>query len=85
MAWRWLIVESASRDLKKLDRRIAERIAKKLDFWMESGEPLRFAENLTNSELGEYRFRVGNYRIIFEVDGENVVILAVGHRREIYK
>lgn len=85
MAWRWLIVKSASRKLEKLDRQIAERIVKKLDFWMESGDPLRFAENLTNSELGEYRFRVGDYRIIFDVEGENIVVLVVKHRREIYK
>lgn len=85
MAWRWLIVKSASRNLEKLDRQIAERIVKKLDFWMESGDPLRFAENLTNSGLGEYRFRVGDYRIVFDVEGEKIVVLVVGHRREIYK
>ncbi|MBI5356784.1 type II toxin-antitoxin system RelE/ParE family toxin [Candidatus Collierbacteria bacterium] len=85
MAWQWLIVKSAAGDLKKLDRQIAVRIAKKLDFWVESGDPLRFSENLTNSELGEYRFRVGDYRIIFGVEGENIVVLAVGHRKEIYK
>ena len=85
MAWRWSIVKSAAGDLKKLDRQIAVRIAKKLDFWAESGGPLRFAENLTNSELGEYRFRMGDYRIIFDVEEESIIVLAVGHRREIYK
>lgn len=85
MAWRWLIVKSASRNLEKLDRQIAKRIVKKLDFWIESGDPLKFAEYLTNSELGEYRFRVGDYRITFDVEGENIVVLVVKHRREIYK
>lgn len=85
MAWRWQIVKSASRALDKLDRKTSQRIAKRLDFWVASGDPLWFAESLTNSELGEYRFRVGDYRIIFDVEGETIVVLAVGHRREIYK
>lgn len=85
MAWRWRIVKSASRALEKLDRKNSQRIAGKLDFWVASSAPLWFAETLTNSELGEYRFRVGDYRIIFDVEDETIVVLAVGHRREIYK
>lgn len=85
MAWRWVADHKAGRELKKLPRDISVRIVKKLDFWVDSGEPLAFAEGLTNSELGSYRFRVGSYRIAFDVEGETIVILALGHRREIYK
>ncbi len=85
MAWQWSTVKSASRDLKELDISISKRIAKKLDFWVKSDNSLQFAENLTNSELGEYRFRVGDYRIIFDVEGKNIVVLSIGHRKEIYK
>ena len=57
----------------------------KLDFWVASGKPLEFAEPLTDYELGAYGFRVGDFRIVFDVEGETVVVLAVGHRREIYR
>lgn len=35
--------------------------------------------------MGAYRFRIGDYRIIFNIEGENIVILRVGHRKSIYK
>lgn len=33
----------------------------------------------------EYRLRVGNYRILFEVEGSNVVIYRIRHRKDIYR
>jgi mRNA interferase RelE/StbE len=33
----------------------------------------------------EYRLRVGNYRVLFEVEGSNVVIYRIRHRKDIYK
>ena len=85
MAWKWEIIGSARRELGKLDRQMARRIMEKLDFWVASGKPLEFAEPLTDYELGAYGFRVGDFRIVFDVEGETVVVLAVGHRREIYR
>ena len=43
------------------------------------------AERLTEPELGSYRFRVGDYRVIFDLEGDEIVVLRVGHRREIYR
>ncbi len=83
--WTWEFTRKSKRQFINLENQVKKRIVSKLDFWVESGDPLWFAENLTNSELGGYRFRVGDYRIIFDVEGENIVVLAVGHRREIYK
>ena len=85
MAWKWGFTKKSEDQFKKLDNQIKKRIEEKLDFWMQSGMPLEFAENLTNYELGSYRFRVGDYRITFDVEEETIVVLAVGHRREIYK
>jgi mRNA interferase RelE/StbE len=34
---------------------------------------------------GEYRIRVGNYRVVFELAGDEATILEVGHRREVYR
>lgn len=35
--------------------------------------------------LGTYRYRIGDYRVIFDMDGKKVVILRIGHRREVYR
>jgi mRNA interferase RelE/StbE len=73
----------ADRDIQKLDEFTKKRIGKALLRYKES--PLRYAEKLTNSRLGDYRFRVGDYRIIFDIEGNKIVVLRVGHRKDIYK
>lgn len=83
--WSWEFTKKSKRQFIKLDRQVKKRVVEKLDFWVASGDPLQFAELLTNSELGDYRFRIGSYRVIVDVEGETIVVLAVGHRREIYK
>lgn len=85
MVWRWETVGKARKGFAKLDGVVARRIAEKLDFWVRSEKPLDFAEPLKDFELGSYRFRVGDYRIVFDVEGETIVVLSVGHRKEIYR
>ncbi len=85
MAWQWIIDGKAAKNLKKLPKDVKLRIINKLDFWVSSGKPLEFAENLHDFELGSYRFRIGDYRVAFDVEEETIVVLAVGHRRDIYK
>ncbi len=38
-----------------------------------------------NSSLGSYRFRIGDFRVIFDIEKDEIVVLRVGHRREIYR
>lgn len=85
MAWTWEFTKKSEKQFEKLDNEVKKRIEAKLDFWVSSGTPLKFTDTLTNYELGSYRFRVGSYRIGFDVEDETIVVLAVGHRREIYK
>lgn len=70
-----------------LPKTIRERIKEKVEFFVHSGTPLLFAKKLEGRE-DVYRFRVGDYRIIFtqKPSGELVIllILSVGHRKEIY-
>ena len=76
--WRLEYTESSKQDLQKLDFLVQKRIVKKLSYFLDSGNPLYFAEKLTNSLYGEYRFRVGDYRIIFDVDSQGqIIIIAV--------
>ncbi|MEK9179242.1 MAG: type II toxin-antitoxin system RelE/ParE family toxin [Patescibacteria group bacterium] len=85
MSWKWVIDSKAAKELKKLPAEAGLRIVEKLDFWCEAGMPIRFAERLKEFELGQYRFRVGDYRITFDVEDEVIIVLAVGHRKEIYR
>ena len=75
----------AIKDLYRLPADVQRKIIKKLDYFMASNKPLTFAHRLINVELGEYRFRVGEYRVIFDVKGEKIIILTLGNRRDVYK
>ena len=46
---------------------------------------MKYAQKLSDPRLGTYRFRVGEYRVIFDLEGSEIVILRVGHRKEIYR
>lgn len=81
----WEFTTDATKDFKKLTPEIQKRIVKKLDYFITSGQPLKFADSLINYEIGQYRFRVGDYRIIFDIEEEKIVVLALGHRKDIYR
>lgn len=85
-----LVIYSAKArsDLKKISIPIARRIIKKIKFFSEADDPLSFAKPLTNRSFGEYRFRVGDYRVLFDCDKKGSIrilkILKIGHRKDIY-
>ena len=83
MKYRLVYTRRAERDIKKLEPNTKDRIGKVLLRYSE--DPLRFAEKLSDPILGEYRFRIGDYRVIFDIKGDEIVVLRVGHRREIYR
>ncbi|KKS11762.1 MAG: Addiction module toxin, RelE/StbE family [Parcubacteria group bacterium GW2011_GWB1_41_5] len=71
-------------EFSDLQKDIQLQIMKKLKFFMSSPDPLYFAEHLNNFDLGEYRFRVGDYRVSFDVENDTAKILKVAHRKDIY-
>lgn len=73
----------ALRDIKKLDYSVKKRLKEILERF--SKNPLFYAEKLTNPKIGNYRFRLGTYRIIVDISDGQITILRVGHRREIYR
>jgi mRNA interferase RelE/StbE len=75
--------QRAVKDIQKLDAQIKVRMGKTLLRYKEA--PLDFAERLTDPVIGTYRFRIGDHRVIFDLEGHDIVVLRVGHRREIYK
>ena len=77
--------ERARKDWNRLERSVQNQLRKKIEFYLQPGEPLKFAERLQGPSLGEYRFRIGDYRIIFDFGGNEIFVLRVGHRKDIYK
>lgn len=79
------LTSRAFKQLQKLDPRSQKRIFKKLDFYCSKANPLHYAERISNLRIGQFRFRIGDYRVIFDMRDEELLILAIGHRREIYR
>ena len=78
-----VLTKRALKDLEKIDRDTRDRIAAKLKEYAK--EPHRYARKLIDPKMGTYRFRLGDYRAIFDIDDEKIVILRIGHRKIIYK
>lgn len=83
MAYSLLYTQTAQKDIQKLDTVAKKRIAKKLTQYAQ--DPLSYAKKLTDPKLGTYRWRIGNFRVVFDLDQKNIVVLRIGHRREIYR
>jgi len=73
------------KEFSKLPKKAQLQIKQKLELYMSATSPLDFAEHLTDFELGEYRFRIGDYRVAFDVENNTIKILKVGHRKDVYK
>jgi mRNA interferase RelE/StbE len=77
--------EKAFENLKRLDKSVAERILIKLE-WLATNAAIMAHAPLTGQWSGFYRLRVGDYRVIYQMDRENLVIVVevIGHRSKIY-
>lgn len=75
----------ALKELEQLDMNIKRRLKKKLAWYISHDDPLVFADTLTDSDLGQYRYRVGDYRVLFDVVDDTIRINRIGHRRDIYR
>ena len=88
MKYRLKMTKKAKGDFLILEKKDQERIAKKLRFYMHQGNPLKFAKKLVSPTLGTYRFRIGEYRAIFDLDKNRkitiLLILRIKHRKEVY-
>ena len=75
--------ETADEQLDRLPHRLQKRIVEKVEFYSLQSDPLKFAEPLTASN--EYRFRVGDYRVIFEMLHGTMWVIAIKRRDEAYR
>ena len=82
---KYTFTKHSLRMIKKLPRAVQRRIISKLEYFSIQGNPLLFASPIVGNDPGSYRFRIGEYRVIFDIKEDWIVVTAVGHRREVYK
>lgn len=75
--------EPAAEQLRKLDRQLAKRIFHKVSELKE--DPFHYVTKLVGSP--NYRLRVGDYRVILEIQGSclKILVLKIGHQKDIFK
>ncbi len=85
MAYRFVFTRNAKKDIQKLPSKLKKRLAQKLLIIADG--PLQFSKKLISPKLGTYRYRFGNYRLIFDIDHDNekVIVLKFHHRKDVYK
>jgi len=88
MKYKLFYTLKAKKDLSNFNLNITKKILDKIDFYIETDEPLKHSKKLSNFKFGTYRFRIGDYRAIFDVDNKGniiiLIILRIKHRKEVY-
>ena len=84
-------VEYTSKALKSL-KKLEKPVLLMIKSWIEKNligttEPRRHGKGLTSNRSGQWRYRVGDYRIIADIEDEKLIILVVEveHRSRVYK
>ena len=83
MKYRLVYTRRAERDIKKLDPPVKRQIRNAIEKL--ENDPVVSSEKLVDPAIGTYRFRIGEYRVIFDMEGQDIIVLRVGHRKEIYR
>lgn len=87
MVWRIEISETAKKQLAKFDRQVQVDILRYLRERLATKEdPRRYGAPLRRDLAGRWKYRVGDYRLICEIQDEKILVLVlmVGHRSKIY-
>ncbi len=87
MRWKVQISDQAVKELKKLDRVNREMIITYIEQRIEGCEnPRSFGEPLKENLSGYWRYRIGQYRLICEIEDSviTVYVVTIGHRRQVY-
>ena len=65
MSYKLIFTKKAVKDMKKLDPIVKKKIKQKIQVLRRS--PYKSSKKLINSDIGSYRYRIGNYRVIFDI------------------
>jgi mRNA interferase RelE/StbE len=83
LAYNIVYKKSVERDLKKLPKAEARRIVDQVEG--DLGKKPESNPALKGQFAGLRRFRVGDYRVIYALLGNDILVLRIGHRRDVYK
>ena len=87
MAWQIEITRTARKQLSKLDHQVQVDILRYLrERIATDDDPRRYGGPLRRELAGRWKYRVGDYRLICEIQDQKVLVLVlmVGHRGKIY-
>ena len=87
-AYKFVTTTTFDKEFKKLDRYTQKILSAWIDKNLEGCENPRIqGKGLTSNRSGQWRYRIGDYRLICIIEDEELIILAliVGHRRNIYE
>jgi len=71
------------KDLPDIPKNMKERIKKAIEQRLMT-EPVKYGVPLKRSLQGYRKLRVGDYRVIYRIDKENIIILKIGNRKKVY-
>lgn len=87
MRYNVVFTDKAKKQLKKIDKHITSLIIGWLEKNIEGCEnPRIHGKGLVENKSGQWRYRIGDYRVLCEINNQEIIVLVleVGHRREIY-
>lgn len=80
----FLVSPSFRADLHGLDKNAVQGVREKLHFLAAAENPLLFSKRLKGCK-DIFRFRAGNYRIVFRLEKQKIILLFAKHRKDIYE
>ncbi len=84
MAFELLYHPEVQEDIARLDGRLKKRIKAAIESRL-AVAPHQYGEPLRKTLKGYWKLRVGDYRVVFKVTGNEVLILGIIHRKEVYE
>ena len=83
MVYRVDYKRSVIHDLKKIDRAVVERILHEIESGL--AENPESGEALSGQFKGLYKYRIGNWRVIYSIFSDSILILRIRHRSVVYQ
>ena len=80
----FLATQKFIKSLEKSDAVLSQEIRQKLRFLAKQENPLFFAKKIKGYK-NIFRFRSGDYRIVFELNESKITLLSAKHRKEVYE
>lgn len=85
MAYTVVVTKRAKKDIDALEPLLKKRLGKKLLQISALDDLHLLVRQLVNREIGDYRIRVGDYRVLCDIEGDNLIILRIQYRKDVYR